>query len=146
MASNPLKNIPVVVKNLIIINVLVYLAQLAAPAVGFNFTEYFSEFFWRGELFRPHQLVTSIFLHDPNDFSHLAFNMFGLFIFGRVLEDVMGSKKFLMYYIICGVGANLLSLISKEIQFQYLAAQIEPALLDNILNDGINLYNKGMVY
>lgn len=142
--SNPLTNIPLVVKNLLIINVIVFFAQNALPNIGFNFTEYFSRFYWRSELFYPHQLLSGMFLHS--DFFHLLSNMIGLYIFGRVLEDIMGSKRFLTFYVISGIGAGLISILSKEVQFQYLASKISPDLIEEVLNNGINLYNQGLGY
>ena len=97
-SNNPLANLPIVVKNLMIVSVIFYLAQQGLPELGFNFTEFFALHHWRSELFYPHQLITYIFLHSTQDFSHLLFNMFGLYMFGRVLESTMGEKKFLMYY------------------------------------------------
>ena len=130
--SNPLANIPLVVKNLLIINVIVFFAQDALPNIGFNFTEYFSLFNWRSELFYPHQLISHMFLHD--DLNHLLLNMLGLYIFGRVLEGIMGSKKFMTFYLITGIGAGLISILSKEIYFQYLASKISPDLVLSLIH------------
>lgn len=129
-SSNPLMNLPVVVKNLMIITVICFLAQKGLPAIGFDFTEFFALHHWRSDLFYPHQLITYIFLHSTQDFSHLLFNMFGLYMFGRVLESTMGEKKFLMYYLITGVGAGLIQMVSLEVQLQFIFADIGNEISD----------------
>ena len=81
-----LQNTPVVVKNLIIINVIMLLATYALEASGFNFTEMFGMHYPASEKFRIHQIVTHMFMHGG--FMHLFFNMFALWMFGRVLEKI----------------------------------------------------------
>lgn len=100
---------PPVVKNLIIINVLFFLAQTVLPrSTGDMIVEKMGLFFWESSYFRPYQLVTHIFLHA--NLSHLFFNMFAFWMFGRVLEYDLGSKRFLTYYLVTGIGAALLHL------------------------------------
>ena len=92
---------PPVVKNLIIINLLVFMATMLLP-VGPQI-----ERWWVGmPLFRTYQFVTYMFLHA--NLEHLFFNMFALWMFGRTLEYELGPKRFLVYYMICGVGAALI--------------------------------------
>jgi membrane associated rhomboid family serine protease len=104
--------IPVVIKNLIIINVLVWLAEITfGNSSGFNMENLFALHDVRSVFFRPHQLVTHLFMHDPSNFSHLLFNMFALWMFGSILENYWGPKRFLIFYISCGLGAAVLHLI-----------------------------------
>lgn len=91
--------------NLIIINTLVYLAQKLITT--FDVTQWGSLHYYNSALFKPHQIVTSMFMHDPDDFFHLVFNMFALWMFGSMLEKIWGSKKFILFYLICGIGASL---------------------------------------
>ena len=94
---------PPVVKNLIMINVLMYLIT----AITGNFMyENFALFYFKSPFFKPYQLVTHMFMHGG--FTHILFNMYTLFIFGCVLERVWGSQKFLFYYFVTGIGAALL--------------------------------------
>ena len=94
-----------VVFNLIILNVLTYLAQkLISP---FDVTEWGSLHYYKSELFHPHQFITSMFMHSPDGFTHILFNMFCLYSFGTMLERVWGSKRFLLFYLVCGIGAGL---------------------------------------
>ena len=96
-------SMPPVVKNLIMINVLMYLIT----AITGNFMyENFALFYFKSPFFKPYQLVTHMFMHGG--FTHILFNMYTLYIFGCVLERVWGSQKFLFYYFVTGIGAALL--------------------------------------
>ncbi|WP_407525184.1 rhomboid family intramembrane serine protease [Lacibacter sp. MH-610] len=95
-----------IVTNLIIINVLVYLAQLFFKQI--DVTELGSLHYYKSEKFYPVQIVSAMFLHSPQTIMHIVFNMFGLYIFGSILERFWGSKRFLFFYLICGVGASIL--------------------------------------
>ena len=99
------KNFPPVTKNLLIINCIIFLAQLVFKQRGMDLTNYFGLHFVLADDFQPYQLVTYMFLHGG--FTHLFFNMFTLWMFSRIIENVMGWKRFLLYYFVCGVGAGL---------------------------------------
>lgn len=99
------KNFPPVTKNLLIINCIIFLAQLVFEQRGMDLTNYFGLHFVLADDFQPYQLVTYMFLHGG--FTHLFFNMFTLWMFSRIIENVMGWKRFLLYYFVCGVGAGL---------------------------------------
>lgn len=96
-------NIPPVVKNLIIINVLMYVLTLFT---GDFMYEKFALFYVHSPFFHWWQLITHMFMHGG--FFHLFFNMYSLFVFGCVLERVWGPKKFLFFYFVTGLGAALL--------------------------------------
>ncbi len=91
-----------VVKNLVIINVLVFLAQQAMPQL----TPQFMGHYPLGGGFEPWQVISHMFMHGG--LGHLFFNMFALVVFGSSLERVWGSKRFLQYYLLCGIGAFLI--------------------------------------
>jgi len=96
--------IPPVIKNLVIINALIFLAQQSlGAAVDGRMTELFALHDIHSVYFRPHQLITYMFLHGGWD--HIFFNMFALWMFGSVLENLWGGKRFLTFYIVCGLGA-----------------------------------------
>ena len=95
---------PTVTKNLIIINVLLFLAQFVAQSYGINLSDYLGLHFFLADNFNPAQLFTYMFMHGG--FTHIFFNMFAVWMFGRILEQVWGPKRFLFYYILCGVGAG----------------------------------------
>ncbi len=101
-----------VVLNLIIINVLVYFAQVA---LGGNtdanrVTDLFALHHYKSEEFRPYQVVTHMFMHGG--LFHLLFNMLGLWMFGSTVEKIWGPKRFLLFYLICGVVAALTQMAS----------------------------------
>lgn len=110
--------LPTIVKNLIIINVLVFGAQFVLPKAGINVENLFALHTWQSELFKPWQFITYMFLHATDDFSHIFFNMFALWMFGSVLENVWGPKRFLTFYIVCGLGAALCHMIVLYFEFQ----------------------------
>src|ERR1700722_10961723 len=96
--------IPKVIKNLVIIDVLIYLAQSTlGQAFDLKMLDWFALHDVHSALFRPHQLVTYLFLHGS--WEHVLYNMFALWMFGSILENYWGPKKFLIFYTICGLGA-----------------------------------------
>ncbi len=124
--------LPPVIKNLLIINGLMYLLTVSDLALdnGFSFDKYFALYHWNSEFFRPWQFITYMFMHA--DIWHLVFNMFGLWMFGYVIENLWGSKRFLNYYLLTGVGSALFFLITKEIQIQ--------PYLDNVPQEVLNSF------
>ena len=100
--------LPPVVKNLLILNGIFYLATFAlGNAFHYDLVNTFGLHYWASESFRPWQFITYMFMHDPNNFSHILFNMFALWMFGYLLENVWGPRRFLFYYIFTGIGAAL---------------------------------------
>jgi membrane associated rhomboid family serine protease len=101
--------IPPVIKNLIIINVLVFLAQQTlGPVIERNIINLFALHDIRSVYFRPHQLITYMFLHGGWD--HIFFNMLALWMFGAILENYWGAKRFLIFYVVSGIGAAALNM------------------------------------
>jgi len=101
-----LSTIPPVVKNLILINILMMVATWAMKGLGISLTMKLGLFYPGSEYFRPYQFVTHMFMHGG--LAHLFFNMFALYMFGRILESVWGPKRFLFYYLVTGLGAAAL--------------------------------------
>ena len=123
-SGNSLQRDNPVIFNLIILNVLVYLAQkLLVHQV--NLTELGSLHYYTSPLFYPFQIVTSMFLHSPDTIWHLFFNMFCLWTFGTILERVWGSKRFLIFYLVCGIGASLVVLLSIPFSAEQFAKSSE---------------------
>lgn len=99
-------SIPPVTKNLIIINFLVWMAAFILPnSLHIDLNKYLGLHYWSAPDFNPAQLVTYMFMHSTQSLAHIFFNMFSLFVFGRVLEQVWGGKRFLFFYISTGIGA-----------------------------------------
>lgn len=104
--GNSMQRTTPVVLNLIIINALVYVAQLVLDK-SIGLTNYLALYSYNSELFRPYQLVTHMFAHSPSMIFHILFNMYALWMFGSVLERVWGPKRFLIFYLICGLAAGV---------------------------------------
>ena len=102
--------LPPVIKNLIILNVLVFIAQKTFESnITFSIENIFALHAVQSGFFRPHQLITYMFLHGS--LPHIFFNMFALWMFGATLENFWGPKRFLIFYMACGIGAGLLHLL-----------------------------------
>ena len=103
------QTIPTVIKNLIILNLLVFIAQnTLGPDVDRTMSNWFALHDVHSVYFKPHQLVTYLFLHGSIE--HIFFNMFALWMFGAILENYWGMKRFLIFYMICGIGAGICQL------------------------------------
>ncbi|MBC7614660.1 MAG: rhomboid family intramembrane serine protease [Pedobacter sp.] len=98
-----MNNIPPVVKNLLIINVLFFAAKWLFEAQGIPITEYLAVFYFDSPFFKIWQPITYMFMHA--DMFHIFFNMFALYSFGGILEAHWGGKKFINFYLITGLGA-----------------------------------------
>ena len=134
--------LPPVVKNLIIINVLFFLATYAiGHSSGFDLSEYLGLHFTGSPLFRPHQLVSYMFMHGG--IMHILFNMFALWMFGNVLENVWGPKRFLIYYMVTGIGAGVLQLLVLYIQAVKLESSLSPDTVSYVYEHGYDLLMGG---
>lgn len=127
--------LPPVIKNLLIINGLIFLAYHPFTPAGGNQTieDLFALHTWQSPLFKPWQLVTHLFLHGSWD--HIIFNMFALWMFGSILENLWGPKKFLTFYFICGLGAALSHMIALYFGSQSLIHDY------NLLSENFNVPN-----
>jgi len=129
------KLLPPVVKNLLIINGLFFLATISFnDAFGIDLDNLLGLHFFKSDLFSPYQLVTYMFLHA--DFGHILWNMFALWMFGYLLENVWGPKRFLTYYVITGIGAGIIQIAVSW--WHFLPA--EHAMNAYISNPGIDSF------
>ncbi len=131
-SGNHLQRTTPIVLNLIIINVLVFAAQNMIPQSQFDVNEWGSLHYFKSPLFKPHQLITHMFMHL--NIAHILFNMFGLWMFGTILERYWGPKKFLIFYLICGVGSAVLEQFIQPYDALQMAKMSE-----EYLNKGIPL-------
>ena len=111
-----MREFPVVTKNLLAINALMFLATWVAETKGVDLRSILGLHLFLAEDFKAWQIVSYMFMHG--DITHLFFNMFALFMFGRVLEQVWGAKRFLIYYVATGIGAGLVQELVQYIYFQ----------------------------
>ena len=113
-----MNNIPSMTKNLLVINILAYAATWVLKGSGVDLNGLLGLHFFMASDFRVYQFLTYMFLHGS--FTHILFNMFALWMFGSVIERVWGPKKFLFYYIVCGVGAGI---VQELVQYGSYMAQ-----------------------
>ena len=110
-----MNKLPEVTKNLLAINVLMFLATLVMKKYGVDLTAILGLHFFKTDGFAPYQFVTYMFMHSG--FPHLFFNMFALYMFGALLERLWGGKRFLIYYFVAGIGAGLLQELVQYVSF-----------------------------
>ena len=138
-----INTIPPVVKNLIIINVLMWLATIILKMRGIDLTDSLGLHYIESPEFRPYQLVSHMFMHDSSGPMHLIFNMLALWMFGRVLESVWGPKRFFIYYFVTGLGAAALHTFVNYLEFHYYAAKIDPETVQTVFSKGAELLQQG---
>jgi membrane associated rhomboid family serine protease len=124
-----MNNIPTMTKNLLIVNVLAFAATWVLELRGIDLTQLLGLHFFLASDFHFYQFFTYMFLHGG--FTHIFFNMFALWMFGSVIERVWGPKKFIFYYICCGIGAG----ITQEL-VQYVNYSIEGLSAYQYVNAG----------
>jgi len=137
---NSLLDIPPVVKYLLIVNVAMFIIAMFVPVLD----TYCALYSFRSPLFKPMQLVTHMFMHGG--FWHLFFNMFSLYMFGRVLESYWGSKRFFIYYFVAGIGGALFYLLVKEIEMQVLMSSMSPEAIEHVMRNGADIIMQGKNY
>lgn len=147
-----MREIPAVTKNLLAINVLMFIATIVLRRQDIDLNNLLGLHLFIAQDFKPYQLVTYMFMHGG--VMHLFFNMFALFMFGRVLETVWGPRRFLTYYMLTGIGAGILQQIVQYIYFEtslsmYSGVTIAPNVVISMA-EYLNLWNtvgaSGAVY
>lgn len=144
-----LSSIPPIVKNLIIINALIFLATQVGT-FEIPMFRYLALYYPESPFFMPHQLFTHMFMHGS--FFHLFFNMYALWIFGSPLERTWSSKKFLLFYTVTGIGAALIYCLIQWIQMMGYESSMTPEVMsymksfisDSNFIDSV-IYNRGSI-
>ncbi|MDD3405155.1 MAG: rhomboid family intramembrane serine protease [Sphingobacteriia bacterium] len=120
------------VSNLIVINLLFWLASIILPTkAGIDVIKILGMHYWQSDLFNPLQMISYMFLHDTHSFSHIFFNMFGVYMFGRILEHVWGTKKFLFYYLLTGFGAAIIQQVFWAIDLSGVTSALNTTIANN---------------
>jgi Uncharacterized membrane protein (homolog of Drosophila rhomboid) len=134
------QDIPPVIKNLVIVNVLIWLAELT---FGESFISALSIHFYKNPEFRVWQPFTYMFLHSPGMFLHILFNMFMLWMFGSTLENMWGSKRFLIFYILCGIGAAIIQMAASAAEMNILMSSLQEGKISEseYIARGRNIYH-----
>lgn len=135
--------LPEVTKNLLIINILMFIAQITFEQLNVYLSLYTPVF---ASNFQPYQYLTYMFLHSPSDMTHIFFNMFALFMFGRDIEYALGPKKFLTFYLVTGIGAGLLHSGVQYYEFSQLLAEYPLAAVEKFANSVPTLGASGSIF
>ena len=136
--------LPEIVKNLLIINGLLFLATISLDNYGINLTQLLALHQFQSANFMPHQIISHFFMHA--DITHLIFNMFAVWMFGTILENVWGSKRFLVYYMVTGIGAAIIHLTVSQYEILSLQSQINPSDLNMLLENGKRILENNQNY
>jgi membrane associated rhomboid family serine protease len=144
---------PPVVKNLILINIVMYLGMIAVNSVfQVDLNRHLGLYYFKSPFFQPFQIITHMFMHGS--MGHIFFNMFALWMFGKVLEQVWGSRRFLIYYFVTGLGAAVLHMIVYHLEYASILSQVSenyqidkftPAVIDQLYNTGDPLARKAAI-
>ncbi len=134
--------LPLVTKNLLIINGLFFLATITFENLyHLDLNRELGLYYFQSEHFRLYQFFTYMFLHS--DFSHLFFNMFAFWMFGSAVENLWGEKRFLFYYLVTGLGAALMQQIVGFIRIEMLDVPMVQSLMVEITQNGRNILESG---
>lgn len=143
--SGSFLDISPVVKNLLIINAGVLLISLAIGMFyGQEVSRIIGLYYFGSEQFRPFQIVTHMFMHGG--FMHLLFNMYALWLFGQVLERVWGPKRFLIYYLVTGLGAAILHSLVNYFHVQSVISQLSQVQIDEVFSNGATVLAQSKNY
>jgi membrane associated rhomboid family serine protease len=137
-------NMPIVVKNLLIINGLFYLATAILEAQGIYLSRVLGAFYFGSPNFEVWQIVTHMFMHGS--FMHIFFNMFALWMFGSSIEQAWGPKRFLIYYLVTGFGAFILHYAIVSIEAQQLLSDLGPEAVAQVKAEGAQFWLEGKNY
>ena len=119
-----MRDIPSVTKNLLIINILMFAAYWVFARLGIDLNDLLGLHFFLSSHFHIYQLITYMFMHAG--WAHIFFNMFAMWMFGRIVESVWGPKRFLTYYLACGIGAGLIQMVAQFASFYTIASEQIP--------------------
>ena len=141
-----------VVKNLIIINLLFFLATdvvdtMMASRIGPPFNalrDYFGLYYFDSALFRPFQIVTSMFTHGG--ITHFALNMLTLFFLGPMIENALGAKRFLILYLLSGVGASVFHTLGNTAEIAMVSSKLTPENIEMVREQGYQVFKSGKNY
>lgn len=126
-----MSQIPTITKNLLIINIICFLATVVVGGNNIDLNDVFGLHYWQATNFHLYQLVTYMFMHGS--WTHLFFNMFALWMFGGIIERTFGQNRFILYYMICGLGAALCQEVSQTIQVYSMIAP-QGATINDLFN------------
>lgn len=138
------RNLPPVTKNLLIITFIAYFADYVFARYGIDFTHIFGLHYLTASDFRIWQPITYMFMHA--NFGHIFFNMFAVMMFAPAIEERWGSKRFLIYYLVTGVGAAIVQETVWALQLQPILNNVDPAIAGQLANRVVTIGASGAVF
>lgn len=132
------QQVPPVVKYILIINVALFVASRVL-FTNFPIDNWLDLHYYKSGLFMPHQFITHLFMHA--NISHLFFNMLGVYMFGSILENIWGAKRFINFYILCGLGAALAQYAVYIYQDIEISAYLNTLDLNTMLEQKQHIYD-----
>ena len=142
-----LNSIPPVTRHLILVNLVVWLITCILYYFGnFDLDRYLGLHYFSSDDFNPAQFVTYMFMHDKRGIAHIFFNMFSLYMFGRLLEQVLGGKRYLFYYLSTGLGAAAVQMLVIWLQINSVESLLPSAVVNEVYMRGAEVLNDGMNY
>lgn len=138
------RNMPPVVKNLLLINLLMFAAKFILELKGIDLNDQLGLYNFESTEFRPYQIVTHMFMHGS--IFHIFFNMFALISFGIILEKIWGPKKFLLFYFITGLGSVVLYSLTNYFEYQDLVSSLNQNVVEEIKKNGLSVIQSGHNY
>jgi len=138
-------NITPVVKNIVLLNIVMFAAYwIGGRAFNVDLNGILGIYFPKSDSFKPVQIISHMFMHGS--FMHIFFNMYALFIFGQALENVWGPKRFLIYYLVTGLGAALLHESVIAIEYSNLVKMLTPEEVQTVINEGGALWAENKTF
>lgn len=137
-------SLPPIIKNLVIINALFFLATIALERMNIDLVKLFGLFYPVSDHFKPLQFVTYMFMHGG--LMHIFFNMFALWMFGSALENVWGPRRLLIFYLVTGIGAGLMHILVTYIRIQTVESGLSEIELQTVYNEGSLVLSQGKNY
>ncbi|MDR0976762.1 MAG: rhomboid family intramembrane serine protease [Prevotellaceae bacterium] len=139
-----MNSIPTVTKNILIVNVLLFLASFFAARMGIDLDTYLGLHFFLAKDFNVAQLITYMFMHAG--IAHIFFNMFAVWMFGSLLERTWGSKRFLSYYLVCGIGAGIIQMVVAYLRIRMVEHGMSAEAIQVVYNEGAQVLASGQNY
>src|SRR5664280_1823012 len=134
-----------VVKNIILINALMFLVYwIGTKFFNLDLNAILGLYFPKSDNFKPVQLLSHMFMHA--NFWHIFFNMYALFIFGVMLENVWGPKRFFIFYMVCGIGAAFTHESVIFLQYNHLVQSLSPENVQAVISEGTAYFHQGKVF
>ena len=140
-------NISPITKHLILANFVIWIISTAAYHISdFDFSRYLGLHYFSSPDYIPTQIVTYMFMHDTHGLAHIFFNMFSLLMFGTILEQTFGGKRFLFDYMSTGIGAAIIQLLIMHFEIASIASSLPAEAVETVYREGYSVLSQAKNY